>query len=67
VSPILKKEYYNIMKAGTPQIFTGKYSAYYLLFYEAYQDINNAITREKEIKGWIRKKKWELIKHLHVT
>jgi putative endonuclease len=55
------------MKAGTPQIFTGKYSAYYLLFYEAYQDINNAITREKEIKGWIRKKKWELIKHLHVT
>jgi putative endonuclease len=41
--------------------FTGKYSAYYLLFYESYQDTNNAIAREKEIKGWIRKKKWELI------
>jgi putative endonuclease len=52
---------------NTSNSFTGKYSAYYLLFYESYQDINNAIAREKEIKGWIRKKKWELIKHLHVT
>jgi putative endonuclease len=47
---------------NTSNSFTGKYSAYYLLFYESYQDINNAIAREKEIKGWIRKKKWELIK-----
>jgi putative endonuclease len=46
---------------NTSNSFTGKYSAYYLLFYETYQNINNAIAREKEIKGWIRKKKWELI------
>jgi putative endonuclease len=46
---------------NTTNSFTGKYSAYYLLFYESYQDINNAIAREKEIKGWTRKKKWELI------
>jgi putative endonuclease len=45
----------------TKNSFTGKYSAYYLLFYESYQDITNAIAREKEIKGWIRTKKWELI------
>jgi putative endonuclease len=32
-----------------------------LLFYEQYQYINIAIAREKEIKGWLRKKKEELI------
>jgi putative endonuclease len=52
---------------NTSNSFTGKYSAYYLLFYESYQEINNAIAREKEIKGWIGKKKWEFIKYLHVT
>ena len=46
---------------NTTKSFTGKYSAYYLLFYETYQDITNAIVREKEIKGWVRNKKWELI------
>ena len=30
---------------NTTNSFTGKYSAYYLLFYESYQDINNAIAR----------------------
>jgi len=45
----------------TTNSFTGKYSAYYLLFYEPYQNINNAIAREKEIKGWTRQKKWQLI------
>ena len=45
----------------TTNSFTGKYSAFYLLFYEPYQNINNAITREKEIKGWTRQKKWQLI------
>jgi len=50
---------------NTTNSFTGKYSAYYLLFYESYQNINNAIAREKEIKGWIRKKKWELINNFN--
>ena len=45
----------------TTNSFAGKYSAYYLLFYEPHLYINNAIAREKEIKGWIRQKKWELI------
>jgi len=45
----------------TENSYAGKYAAYYLLFYESHQYINNAIAREKEIKGWIRKKKWELI------
>jgi putative endonuclease len=41
--------------------FTSKYQAYYLLFYERHQNINNAIAREKEIKGWRREKKMQLI------
>ena len=42
--------------------FTGKYSCFYLLYYECTRYINNAIAREKEIKGWRREKKMELIK-----
>jgi putative endonuclease len=41
--------------------FTGRYFAHLLLFYEARKSINDAIDREKEIKGWVRKKKWALI------
>jgi putative endonuclease len=41
--------------------FTGKYHVYYLLYYEPHQYINNAIAREKEIKGWKREKKMALI------
>jgi putative endonuclease len=42
--------------------FTTKYRCYYLLFYEAFDYITNAIAREKEIKGWRREKKLELIR-----
>src|SRR5215207_9049484 len=50
---------------NTSDSFAGKYSAYYLLFYESYQDVNNAIAREKVIKGWTRQKKWKLINSLN--
>ncbi len=42
--------------------FSGRYQAYYLVFYETSRYINNSIAREKEIKGWTRDKKEELIK-----
>lgn len=41
--------------------FAGKYNCYHLVYYERFQDVNQAIRREKEIKGWSRKKKDELI------
>ena len=41
--------------------FTSKYNCYYLLFWERYQYIEHAIDREKEIKGWVRIKKENLI------
>jgi len=41
--------------------FTSKYNIYKLVYYEIYNDINEAIKREKQIKGGSRKKKLELI------
>jgi putative endonuclease len=46
---------------GNVKTFTGRYSVFYLLYYECIQYVNNAIAREKEIKGWSRMKKIELI------
>lgn len=41
--------------------FTAKYNCFYLLYWEHHQYVNNAIAREKEIKGWRRAKKEALI------
>ena len=48
-----------------PGTFTGKYNAYHLIFYEHYTDIKHAILREKEIKGWRRSKKIDLINSIN--
>ena len=50
------------LSRGDPQTFTGRYNAFYLLYYEDYRYVNDAIAREKEIKGWRRGKKTDLIK-----
>jgi len=41
--------------------FTGRYNVFYLLYFEQFPDIKQAIAREKEIKGWNRGKKMALI------
>lgn len=41
--------------------FSQRYYLHDLLYYEVFNDPNLAIEREKQIKGWIRKKKDELI------
>jgi len=41
--------------------FTKKYSCHKLVYYECYQLIEAAITREKQLKKWSRKKKEILI------
>ena len=50
---------------GQQRSFTSKYHAYYLLWFEPHNYINNAIAREKEIKGWNRGKKIELIAQMN--
>ena len=41
--------------------FSQKYQVHDLLYYGIYEDPENAILREKQIKGWSRKKKEDLI------
>ena len=41
--------------------FTKKYKVNKLVYYEAFQDIEYAIQREKQIKGYFRQKKVSLI------
>ena len=48
-----------------PNSFTAKYNAHYLLYYEKFTWIQLGIAREKEIKGWVRVKKMELIKTIN--
>ena len=49
------------LNRGKPEIHTGKYYCYDLVFYETFQLVNNAIAGEKEIKEWRRDKKDSLI------
>ena len=45
--------------------FTEKYNVDRLVYYEMYADIVDAISREKQIKGWSRKKKNDLVSQLN--
>jgi putative endonuclease len=45
--------------------FTAKYNVTKLVYYEATQDAQSAIRREKQIKGWLRSKKIALIESLN--
>ncbi len=42
--------------------FTHIYNCYYLIYYEHFLDVDIAIKREKQLKGWRREKKEILIK-----
>jgi putative endonuclease len=42
--------------------YSRNYNLHKLVYIEAYGNINDAISREKEIKGWLRSKKADLIK-----
>lgn len=41
--------------------FTSKYKCFYLVYYEHFNNIEQAIAREKQIKGWKRFKKDNMI------
>jgi len=45
--------------------FTKRYNCNKLVYYEETDDINAAISREKELKGWLRIKKESLIAQLN--
>ena len=41
--------------------FTKKYNVHKLVYYEITTDVNSAIAREKQIKGWTRARKNNLV------
>ncbi len=41
--------------------FTSRYNITRLVYYEETSDVHSALAREKQIKGWLRKKKIALI------
>jgi putative endonuclease len=48
-------------KHGTFEGFTKKYKCDLLMYFEEYNEIDQAIAREKQIKGWTRAKKNALV------
>jgi len=57
----------HINNKGSDKSFAGKYLCTDIVYYEIYQYVKEAITREKQIKKWNRKKKDELIKRMNPT
>ncbi len=45
--------------------FTSKYNITKVVYFEVINDIESAIKREKQIKGWLRKKKIDLIESMN--
>jgi putative endonuclease len=45
--------------------FTSKYQITRLVYFETTANVMSAIEREKELKGWVRKKKVELIERVN--
>ena len=54
-------EHKNLLVEG----FTKKYHVHKLVYFEQTTDINSAIEREKQLKGWKRGKKERLIKSIN--
>jgi len=53
----VSKHHYGIYKG-----FSKKYNCQYLIYYEKFEYIGDAIKREKQLKGWRREKKLALIR-----
>jgi len=52
-------------KANLMEGFTKKYSVHNLVYFESYNDIKDALTREKRLKKWNREWKIKLIEELN--
>ena len=52
-------------KQGTINGFTKWYKAHKLIYYEEFNQVEAAIRREKQIKGWLRAKKIALIESVN--
>ena len=57
----IERRYDEHLQGVDPKCFTYKRRPVILKYHEIFTDINQAISREKQIKGWSRKKKQALI------
>ena len=57
--------YYHCNPEANSKAFTAKYKCFFLIYFERFEDVNFAIDREKQIKGWTRIKKEDLIKEFN--
>ncbi len=62
-SDLVKRVY--VHKSHLVKGFTSKYNCNILVFYELFGTMEYAITREKQLKGWVRKKKLQLIESMN--
>ena len=51
----------NEHRSGSVPGFTRKYRIRHLVYFEATNNVKEAIVREKQIKGWVRNRKIELV------
>ncbi len=61
VLQMIWKEEFTNHENGMIEGYTKKYNCHYLIYYEHFTNITDAIEREKEIKKWRREKKDRLI------
>lgn len=54
-------------KSGAIPGFTSKYRMHRLVYVETYIDVRAAISREKQLKRWLREKKIALIERMNPT
>lgn len=62
-----RRLYEHSENTGTLKSFTGRYNCNNLIFFERHLTAEAAIKREKQIKGWLRKKKIDLINSVNPT
>ena len=54
-------------KTGAFEGFTSRYKLDRLVYWERFQYVHNAIAREKQVKGWKRVKKVQLVVGMNPT
>jgi putative endonuclease len=62
----LTRRLYEHKNSNDKNSFTTRYKCYYLIYWDKFNLIEQAITREKQIKGWTRIKKEKLITDFNI-
>ena len=67
VTNSLSRRYFEHKDKVHPNSFTSRYNVGELVYFEIYSSIYDAIGREKQLKGWVRRKKDALIFQFNPT